>query len=294
MDNLALVFAIARNGVIGHRGALPWDYPEDREHFHRTTAGHAVIMGRRTWEESGEALPDRTNIVVSSELEAPEGVIVARSLDEALRAAWRVDEEPFVIGGVRLFEEALPRATRLVVTEIPRDHAGDTVFHFDRRPFRIISSRTGDLGLVFEVLEPDLNEVAPTDPAATALVARYFEELRRHIPDFEPPPSDAGDPTLVANESGVPVACATLRPFDAATVEVKRMFVLPEARGRGHARRLLFALERKARALGAKRIVLDTAAPLADAVRLYLSAGYEPIAPYNENRFAAHWFEKRL
>ena len=68
---LSLIFAVAENGVIGRGGALPWDYPEDREHFLRTTEAHPVIMGRRTWEERGTPLPGRTNIVVSKSFVPP-------------------------------------------------------------------------------------------------------------------------------------------------------------------------------------------------------------------------------
>jgi dihydrofolate reductase len=172
MQRLTLIFAIDEAGVIGRDGALPWDFPEDRAHFDRTTRGHAVVMGRRTWDERGEPLPGRTNIVVSRTFVPPPGVLVARSLDEALAAAWRIDEEPFVIGGVRLFEEALPRATRVVVTDIPGEHEGDTIFRFDRSALRVVSSREGERGLVFLELEPDIRAVAPTDPAALALVER--------------------------------------------------------------------------------------------------------------------------
>jgi dihydrofolate reductase len=154
---LALIFAIAENGVIGKGGKLPWNYPEDAAFFLATTRGHAVIMGRRTWEERGVALPERTNIVVSRSFEAPAGkpeVRVARSLDAALAIAWAVDDEPFVIGGVRLFEEAMPRATRLYVTEIPGMPEGDTAFVFDRAGFRVERERVSERGLRFVVLVP--------------------------------------------------------------------------------------------------------------------------------------------
>lgn len=153
MRRLALIFAIAENGVIGKDGALPWSFPEDRDHFERTTAGHVVIMGRRTWEETGAALPGRTNVVVSRNMSTPRGATVVPSLDAALEHAWRLDEEPFVIGGVRMFEEALPRATRLYVTEIALRPEGDTVLHFDRTRFRVVSERRSP-PLRFLVLEP--------------------------------------------------------------------------------------------------------------------------------------------
>jgi dihydrofolate reductase len=141
MRPLSLIVAIARNGVIGQAGGLPWNYPEDRRHFEATTSGHAVLMGRRTWEETGRALEGRHNIVVSRRLEVPAEVRRASTLQEGLEIAWGLDPEPFVIGGVRLFEEAMPRVTRAFVSEIPEAPEGDTFFRFDPRGFRLESER---------------------------------------------------------------------------------------------------------------------------------------------------------
>jgi dihydrofolate reductase len=141
MRSLSLIVAIARNGVIGKAGGLPWSYPEDRRHFEATTRGHAVLMGRRTWEETGSALEGRHNIVVSQRLEVPAGVHRVSTLREGLEVAWRLDREPFVIGGARLFEEAMPYVTRAFITEIPEAPDGDTVFRFDTRDFRLESER---------------------------------------------------------------------------------------------------------------------------------------------------------
>src|SRR5882724_9234517 len=119
-----LVAAVAANGIIGANGQLPWHLPEDLKHFKQLTLGHAVIMGRRTWESLGKALPGRENIVVTRTpgYDAP-GAAVARSLGAAL--ALCVDEPvAFVIGGQRLFVESLPVAAGLVLTEISRDYAG--------------------------------------------------------------------------------------------------------------------------------------------------------------------------
>jgi len=132
-----LVAAVAANGIIGAAGRLPWRLPEDLKHFKRLTMGHPVIMGRRTWESLGGALPGRENIVVSarSGYEAP-GAAVASSLDAAL-ALCIGEPVAFVIGGTRLFEAALPLASGLVMTEIKRDYAGDTWFpRYDRSQWR--------------------------------------------------------------------------------------------------------------------------------------------------------------
>lgn len=156
---LSLIVAVADGGVIGDRGGLPWDFPEDRAHFFATTKGHVVVMGRRTWEERGSPLPERVNIVVSSTFEVPSdpvvggAVLVARTLDEALREAWLLDEEPFVIGGVRLFEDARPFATRVYLTKIPGVWTGDTRFVFDPSGFRLTAERAGREGVVFQIWE---------------------------------------------------------------------------------------------------------------------------------------------
>jgi dihydrofolate reductase len=121
-----LIVARARNGVIGRDGALPWRLPEDLAFFKRTTMGHPIVMGRRTWESIGRPLPGRRNIVVSRRSDyTAAGAEVAPSLDEALRLC-AGSAELFVIGGAQLYAEALARADRLFVTEIDADFDGDT------------------------------------------------------------------------------------------------------------------------------------------------------------------------
>ena len=123
-----LVAAVASNGIIGAGGKLPWHIPEELKHFKRLTLGHPVIMGRRTWESLKGPLPGRENIVVTRTpgYEAP-GAAVANSLDAAL-ALCAGEPVAFVIGGTQLFEDALPLAAGMVLTEIQRDYAGDTWF----------------------------------------------------------------------------------------------------------------------------------------------------------------------
>lgn len=150
---LSLIFAVGRNGAIGKGGGLPWNHPEDRKHFFRTTLHHAVIMGRRTFHECGRPLPDRTNVVVSKTFVPPAGVLTASSLAGALDLAYAVDPSPFVIGGVRLFTEAMPLATRVYVTEIPESPEADTFFHFDPSGFHVAEERTTESGLRFVTYE---------------------------------------------------------------------------------------------------------------------------------------------
>ena len=124
----SLVVARARNGVIGRDNRLPWRLPGDLAYFKRVTMGHPIIMGRRTWESIGKALPGRRNIVVSRNADyRAEGAIVVGSLAEAWRAAGDA-EEACVIGGTSLFAEALPQADRIHLTEVDADVPGDTFF----------------------------------------------------------------------------------------------------------------------------------------------------------------------
>ena len=128
---LALIAAVARNRVIGIDNRLPWHLPEDMKFFRETTRGKPVIMGRKTWESLPDAfrpLPGRHNIVVSRnpQFHAP-GATVTGGLSEALTATGDA-ALAFLIGGAALYLEALPRADRLVLTEIDRDFAGDAHF----------------------------------------------------------------------------------------------------------------------------------------------------------------------
>jgi dihydrofolate reductase len=132
-----LVAAVASNGIIGANGRLPWHFPEELRHFKEVTLGHPVIMGRRTWESLKGPLPGRRNIVVTGTpgYQAAGAEVVA-SLDAAL-ALCAGAEKAMVIGGSRLFEESLPVAAGLELTEIHRDYQGDTWFpKYERSAWR--------------------------------------------------------------------------------------------------------------------------------------------------------------
>ncbi len=126
MTRIGLIWAEARGGVIGAGGGMPWNVPEDMAHFKAVTLGHPVIMGRRTWESFPDRfrpLPGRRNIVItSSEVADAERV---GSLDEAL-ALVADDDAAWVIGGGRLYADAISRADLLEVTELDLDVDGDT------------------------------------------------------------------------------------------------------------------------------------------------------------------------
>lgn len=129
---VSLIVACARNRAIGIENRLPWHLPEDLKRFRTITSGHPVIMGRKTFESIGRPLPNRANIVVTRQSRyQPEGVQVARSLDDALaraKAAPNSSDEVFVIGGAEIYRLALPRADRLYITSVETDLAGDAFF----------------------------------------------------------------------------------------------------------------------------------------------------------------------
>lgn len=128
MTRLNLIYARARNGVIGRDNSLPWHLPEDLAHFKRHTLGCPVIMGRKTWDSlppKFRPLPGRPNIVISRDATwHADGAHSATTLDGAL--AWCTDHpEVWVIGGAQIYALALPLAQRVVVTEIDADFEGD-------------------------------------------------------------------------------------------------------------------------------------------------------------------------
>lgn len=139
MKPLASIVAMARDGVIGVNGALPWRVREDMRLFKRLTLGHAVIMGRTTYASIGKPLVERRNIVVSRTSGPIAGCEVARDVDAALALAYENDACPFVIGGAQLYAATIDRVTDLYLTEIDREVTGDTWFRFDRSAFAEVS-----------------------------------------------------------------------------------------------------------------------------------------------------------
>jgi dihydrofolate reductase len=151
---LTLIAAMSSNRVIGAAGALPWHEPEDLRFFKATTAGHAVIMGRKTWDALGRPLPKRRNLVVTRQPGfAAAGAEIFPTLEAAVAAARAGDGEPMVIGGGEIYRRALPLATRVHLTEVRGEVAGDTTFpELDPRDWRLASERESGR-LVFRTYE---------------------------------------------------------------------------------------------------------------------------------------------
>ncbi|MAY79271.1 MAG: hypothetical protein CL930_00620 [Deltaproteobacteria bacterium] len=129
-EALAVVVAMTSDRVIGLDGDMPWHIPEDLRHFRRVTMGHSIIMGRKTHESIGRALPGRQNIVITRSSDASfDGCDVVHSLEDAIALARAGgDDEPRIIGGGTIYALALPIATKLILTEVQKDCKGDTFF----------------------------------------------------------------------------------------------------------------------------------------------------------------------
>ena len=127
---VSLIAALADNGVIGKGGALPWHLPADLGRFKRLTMGHHLILGRKTFDSIGRALPGRHMVVLSrGRPRLPAGVRRAASLETALeRARAAGDDEAFVAGGAEIYRLALPLADRLYLTRVHAEVAGDVWF----------------------------------------------------------------------------------------------------------------------------------------------------------------------
>ena len=142
---LALIAAVGGNNVIGKGGKIPWHLSADLRRFKELTMGHPIIMGRKTFESIGKPLPGRRNIVISG---APdfkaEGCLVAHSFGEALRMADGMGQGEagvFVVGGARVYAEALPSADTIYLTKIDGSFEGDAFFPgIDEREWELISS----------------------------------------------------------------------------------------------------------------------------------------------------------
>lgn len=141
---ISLIVAMSKNRVIGKNNTLPWNMPLEMKHFRDTTMGHHLIIGRKTFESMGsKSIPGRTIIVVSANLSTDTcKCIVASTLDNALLIASKSTEnEIFIGGGAKIFEESLPRADRIYLTIINASIEGDTFFpEFDKNLWTITST----------------------------------------------------------------------------------------------------------------------------------------------------------
>ena len=134
---VVLVLAAAENGVIGRGNALPWELPDDLMHFKRTTMGHPIVMGRKTFDSVGFPLPGRRNIVITRDRQwSHEGVLTCHELNEALERAFEqalIDgaDAVMVVGGAEIYRLALPRADKVILTRVHDEVIGDVRFDLE-------------------------------------------------------------------------------------------------------------------------------------------------------------------
>lgn len=126
---ISLMWAMDNNRVIGYNNQLPWHLPEDLKFFKRTTMGHPIAMGRKTWDSIGRPLPGRENIVITRNPEFKcEGCTVLNTIEALLEYSRQRSDEIFVIGGAEIFKLILPDADKLYLTRIYDEFKGDTFF----------------------------------------------------------------------------------------------------------------------------------------------------------------------
>jgi dihydrofolate reductase len=141
---VSLIVAAAEDGVIGKDGKMPWRLPAESAYFRQMTMGHPVISGRKNYEAMGRPLPDRLNIVITrqTDYQVPEGVMVVNSLNEALSLPQVAKEaEVFIIGGAQIYDEAMPLADKLYLTDVHARIDGDTYFRYDPSQWKMVSSK---------------------------------------------------------------------------------------------------------------------------------------------------------
>lgn len=151
--SIKIIVATAKNGAIGKDNRMPWDLPEDLKYFKEQTMGHAIIMGRKTYDSIGKALPGRKNIVISRNecLELP-NVTIYNSLESALAK----EKDAFIMGGAEIYEQALPLVDYLYITHIDAEIEADRYFpsidkaQWEKQSSNKITSQNG-IGLEFAI-----------------------------------------------------------------------------------------------------------------------------------------------
>ncbi|MBA3757670.1 dihydrofolate reductase [Candidatus Saccharibacteria bacterium] len=134
---ISIIVASAKSGVIGRTGGLPWYLPAELAYFKKTTMSHPIIMGRKTHESIGRALPGRTNIVVTRDksYQVSEGATAVNSLGDAFKAV-AGSNEVFIIGGAEIYSQALTKVDKIYLTKVSANIEGDKFFEFDEQRWR--------------------------------------------------------------------------------------------------------------------------------------------------------------
>ena len=156
MTEFIIIVAIAKNGVIGHQGKLPWHIPSDLSHFKKTTMSHPILMGRKTFESIGKPLPGRDNIVLTrSKSRTFPGCICVNTLQEAMDYC-AAHDKVFIIGGGNIFNATLDFVDSIIVTLLERDVEGDVNFpDIDQKLFREVSNTHYNIEEPYSIIRYD-------------------------------------------------------------------------------------------------------------------------------------------
>ena len=130
---IVLIASVSANGVIGNKGKIPWHFPEDLKHFKRITEKNYILMGRKTFDSIGKALPDRINIIVSKlkkdEIPNVSGLKVVENIEDGLKFASDAGQQKiYIIGGGEIFSQVIEKADELIITELDSEFEGDVYF----------------------------------------------------------------------------------------------------------------------------------------------------------------------
>jgi len=193
MKNISIIVSIANNRCIGGNNTLLWKQSDDLKRFKKLTTNHAIIMGQKTFESIGMALPNRCNIVITDDINFnPTGCIVVTSIEDAIDEAilktcdnWHgIDDEIFIIGGGSIYKQFLPYANKLYITRIDCEVHGDTYFpYLGEDDWKMISSNgnkkddKNEYNYTYEIYERKLKENNPTMGINSCVVSQFFENM---------------------------------------------------------------------------------------------------------------------
>ena len=139
---ISIIVAVSENGIIGIKGGLPWHLSEDLKNFKKLTSGHAIIMGRKTYESIGKPLPNRKNIIISrNKAFKADGCFIFDSVSEAIKHAGETaEDESFIIGGGEVYRQSLELADKVYLTKVKVSLEGDTFFpELEKNSWKILS-----------------------------------------------------------------------------------------------------------------------------------------------------------
>jgi DNA-binding MarR family transcriptional regulator/predicted GNAT family N-acyltransferase len=256
---------------------------------------------RVLWEIGSDGCDVRA---LRSRLDLDSGYLsrLLRSLEQAGLATGEPNEHDRRIRTVRLTEAGL--AERAVLDERSDALAESFLAPLNAVQRERLVAAMGDVERLLTAAMVDIRPTDPADPEARYCMREYFAELdRRFDVGFDPAASISADDDELRTPIGLlllatlrtePIGCGALKFHDEAPTELKRMWVAPSARGLGVGRRLLCELEREAARHASRIVRLETNESLTEAIALYRSSGYVEVAPFNDEPYAHHWFEKRL